>query len=301
MYTTKNFITCISLFGPFTWGGREIDGQMAWLRQAKERHTVVCMAKHLMWFLLPHSAHDLGICWRQTVSEAPGLWCEGVLVMPQTCSLTCKIWDKKRGTGTWMAESIKWLTVDFRSDHDLRVVRGSQPFISLCYQWGVCLRFFLPLPLPIHPAPPPMLSHSLSLLKKKKKSRVLQPQSYRLAQRCMLQDKGSWILELGHVAIGWWGDWGGNGPRARQHCPEGAQVVYWLFLGVASRGCCPTSIPSFTFPKCTQGLICFSTSWVSILEEKQQDWEQFSWLKPSILLCPNLSYSITGSWCEYVT
>ena len=67
------------------------------------------------------------------------------------------MWHKKYGqvrlyfenenTGTWVAQSVKCLTLDFSPDHDLRVVR-SDPRAGR----GHCLRFSLSpsasLPLP---------------------------------------------------------------------------------------------------------------------------------------------------------
>ena len=43
--------------------------------------------------------------------------------------------------GTWVAQAVGHLALDFSSGHDLRVM-GLSPVLWLCAQWGACLRSF---------------------------------------------------------------------------------------------------------------------------------------------------------------
>ena len=70
--------------------------------------------------------------------------------------------------GAWVAQSVKHLTLDFGSGHDLRVVRFSPELGSrLTPRWAWSLLKILSLPL-LLPLPPARVhTHSLSLKKKK--------------------------------------------------------------------------------------------------------------------------------------
>ena len=67
--------------------------------------------------------------------------------------------ERQREKGTWVAQSVKCLSLDFGSGHDF-MVHDIEPQDGLCVDsGGACLRFSLPLSLP---SP----THSLSLSNK---------------------------------------------------------------------------------------------------------------------------------------
>ena len=84
--------------------------------------------------------------------------CENLLYL----GLKCYSW------GAWVAQSVKWPTLDSASDHDLRVLRSSpESGSALGWVWcGACLRFSFSLcPFNASP-PPPAFTLSLSLKNK---------------------------------------------------------------------------------------------------------------------------------------
>ena len=67
-----------------------------------------------------------------------------------------RLFEIRKQRGTWVAQSVKRLTLDFGSGHDLRILDGGLHWALR--SGGVCLRILLlllPLPLP--------LIHALSL------------------------------------------------------------------------------------------------------------------------------------------
>ena len=75
----------------------------------------------------------------------------------------------KRMQGLWVAQSVKHLTLDFSSGHDLRVLRLSSRSDSA--QWGVCLGFFS-LSLSLCSASPLILFLSQKTKQNKKQPKV---------------------------------------------------------------------------------------------------------------------------------
>jgi len=65
--------------------------------------------------------------------------------------------SKRKKRGTWVAQSVKCLTRDYSSGHDLRG-RETEPRIGLHTQQGVCLRF--------SPSAPPKLQCTCSKINK---------------------------------------------------------------------------------------------------------------------------------------
>ena len=64
--------------------------------------------------------------------------------------------------GTWVAQLVEHLTLDFRLGHNPRVMGSSSP-VRLCAEHGACLGFFL--------LPSPLFTCALSLpLSNKKKN-----------------------------------------------------------------------------------------------------------------------------------
>ena len=81
------------------------------------------------------------------------------------------VMTKPQGGGTWMAQSLKHLTFDFGSGHDLRVVRVSPNSAwRSALSVRVCLRFFLFLCISATPNPHNSCVLSLSLSQKLNKT-----------------------------------------------------------------------------------------------------------------------------------
>ena len=67
----------------------------------------------------------------------------------KTCHFSGHLFFKMGITqGTWVAQSVKHLTLDFSSSHDLMVDHGIEPWVGLLTEPGTCLGFSLSLPLP---------------------------------------------------------------------------------------------------------------------------------------------------------
>ena len=79
-----------------------------------------------------------------------------------------------------MAQSVKKLTLDFDSGHDLTVSRVQAPRWALRWAWNLLkiLSFSLSLSLCLSPSAPPPLAYarSLSLKKKEKEKKILRNQ-----------------------------------------------------------------------------------------------------------------------------
>ena len=69
--------------------------------------------------------------------------------------LKCQVYFKNRADrGAWVVQSVKFPTLDFSSDHDLRV-RGFEPNIRLCTDSVEPAWYPLCLPLALPFLPPP--------------------------------------------------------------------------------------------------------------------------------------------------
>lgn len=79
-------------------------------------------------------------------------------IQPGVLRLMVRTNIKKETGGTWVAPSVKELTLDFSSGHDLRVMERSL-YLAL-HSVGSLLRFF---PSPFAPRPRHVHSHVLSL------------------------------------------------------------------------------------------------------------------------------------------
>ena len=82
-------------------------------------------------------------------------------MMGQPVAVTCPNLAQKENTiGTWVALSVKRLSLDFDSGHDF-LVREIEPCVVLCDYGTACLGFFLnpslsgPSPLTRSPSRPP--------------------------------------------------------------------------------------------------------------------------------------------------
>ena len=100
--------------------------------------------------------------------------------------------------GTWVAQSVKRLTLGFRSRHDL-LVHGFKPLVGLCHsvlQCGTCLGFSLPL------SAPPLLTLSLSLSLKINKQKRLERKKKRKSSGEKERGVGSrcWAASLQRAA-----------------------------------------------------------------------------------------------------
>ena len=67
---------------------------------------------------------------------------------------------QRGGGGALVAQSVKRLTLDFGSGHDVTVC-GFKPRVGLCAEDGACLGFSLSLSLSLSLCAPPPLTHSL--------------------------------------------------------------------------------------------------------------------------------------------